>query len=280
MRADVTQKRLFLGRKLQVGPRDVNLYVAATGIHLVLCGGAIDALAGHAPDDHDGRVGVFLRVGKELLAVAVFVVDARLVQPAELGGVAVERTSAFIGSLAVKVLVHAREFRVVLNTGVRQSVENPGDGAAYLARPGTRGYPLGRGPAKDVDLIRRLGKRERLALVANEHKALGLDTLRKRAPVVHDGGLLFLGDLDLADTQVRIDGVPKENQADVRGRHGNERKGRARVPSDPENALLCRGLHDAYLLALSNSSLNEENILPIRPICLPTAFAAASEVGF
>ena len=34
------------------------------------------------------------------------------------------------------------------------------------------------------------------------------------------------------------------------------------------------------MLALSNSSLKEENIFPIRPICFPTALAAASPEGF
>ena len=226
---NITKKRYLLARELEVAARGVHRHVTTAGTDLVLLAGAVDALAGSAPNDDDRRVRVLLGIGKKVVGVAVLVVDARLVQSAELGRAAVQRAGGLVRPLAVEVAVHARELLVVLDAVVLERVKKSLGGPAHLPGAGPGGDPLRRRPAKDVHLGRGRGQGQRVVLIAKKDQALALDTAREVAAVVHDGRFLLVGDLDRVGAEIRIDGVAKEQHGGVGRNHRRDHNGGAGV---------------------------------------------------
>ena len=229
MGPDIAKKRDLLARELEVAARRVHRHVAAACTDLVLLSGAVDALTGSPPNDDDRRVGVLLGVGKKVVGVAVLVVDARLVQSAELGRSAAQRAGGFIGTLAVEIAVHARKLLVVLDAVIFERVKKPLGGPAHLPGARSGGDPLRRRPAKDVHLGRGHGQGQRIVLIAKKDQALPLDAAREVAAVVHDGRLLLVADLNRVGPEVRVDGVAKEQHCRVGRDHRRNHDGGAGV---------------------------------------------------
>ena len=243
MGPDITKKRDLLARELEVAACRVHRHVAAARTDLVLLSGTVDALAGRAPNDDDRRVRVLLGIGKKVVGVAVLVVDARLVQPAELGRATIQRASGLVRPLAVEVAVHARELLVVLDAVVLERVKKSLGGPAHLPGAGPGGDPLRRRPAKDVHLGRGRGQGQRVVLIAKKDQALALDAAGEVAAVVHDGRFLLVGNLDRVGAEIRIDGVAKEQHGGVGRNHRRDHNGGTGVTDRLKELLFCGAPH-------------------------------------
>ena len=215
---------LFLG-ELEVAAGGVNIHVAVAVVDAVLPLGAVDALARHARDHDDGRVGIVARVLKELLAVAGLVGDRRFVEAAELGGMAVEGTAALVGATALEAAVHVGELGVVLDAGAGEGIEEAGRVAGRLSRARAARDPLGGRPAEDVHALGRRRQRQRLVLVAHEDDSLALDLLREGAALVHGGFELLTGDVHVTASQISLDGVAEEGDRHVDRHERGEKNG-------------------------------------------------------
>ena len=244
--AHVTQQGLFFAGKLQVGAGGVGLNRAVALRHLVLDLRAVVALAGDARNDDNRRVRELLGVVEKFRRVVVAVVDAGFVQAAELIRVRVERARGLaaqdvarllaVRTLAAEAAVHVDKFIVVLVAAHVKRVEKIRVCAADLTRARAAHHPLGRRPAKDVNLGGIAGQRQHIVVVLRQHQALGLDLLAQVHANVQKGVLLVFCDIDLLAANKRFNGIAHDEKSHVDRHQCNNKQAKHHAARNSKNA--------------------------------------------
>ena len=184
----------------------------------------------------DGGVGVVARLLQQVVAVVAVVVDARLVQLAEVGVERLERAGREERARVLEAAVHLGEVLVVGDAARGERVEDARGVAGDATRAGAARDPLRRAPAEHVHAVYRAVQRQRAALVLEKHDAFALDRLG-------EGGARGLLGLDARRRRVNairvevgVDGLAETHGGDVgHDDHGEKDHGK-RPAHDPENA--------------------------------------------